>query len=236
MASPQLSPASAPRRRGPIDHLAAAAPRIGGGALVVRDRSLCGKWVLRGNVADRRFFATAESALGIPLPREPNTTSASAHGYTVLWLGPSEWLCVSADEQREQLAARLAGADLRATDVGDGRARFALSGRRVLDLLRKGTPLDVGPRSFPAGRCASTLLARIDVLIHHGVDGGDYDIYCDRGFAEFLFLWLVDAAAEFGPRTAQSTRPISAAERGQSTRNSAQAAIAAGAAARGTGR
>ena len=190
---------SAPRRRGPIDHLAAAPLAVGDGALVVRDRSICGKWVLRGNVVDPGFFASAEATLGLPLPREPNTTTVSEDS-TVLWLGPSEWLCVCANERREALDRRLVSSGLRATDVGDGRARFALSGHRAIDLLRKGTALDVGPRAFPAGRCASTLLARVDVVLHHAAGGKSYDIYCDRGFAEYLFLWLVDAAAEFAGR------------------------------------
>lgn len=205
---------SAPRRRGPIDHLAAAPLTVGDGALVVRDRSICGKWVLRGNTADPGtadpgtadpgFFASAEAALGLPLPREPNTTAAS-EAWTVLWLGPSEWLCVCANERRETLGRRLVSPPLRATDVGDGRARFALSGPRAIDLLRKGTALDVGPRAFPPGRCASTLLARIDVVLHHAANGQAHDIYCDRGFAEYLFIWLADAATEFTGRGAPDT-------------------------------
>jgi len=187
---------STPRRRGPIDHLAAAPLTIGDDALVIRDRSICGKWVLRGNAADPGFFASAEAALGLPLPREPNTTAVT-ETWTVLWLGPSEWLCVCADERREALGRSLVSSRLRATDVGDGRARFTLSGHRAIDLLHKGTALDVGPRAFPPGHCASTLLARIDVVLHHVAGGQAHDIYCDRGFAEYLFLWLADAAAEF---------------------------------------
>lgn len=190
---------SAPRRRGPIDHLAAAPLIIGDGAFGVRDRSICGKWVLRGHCADPEFFPSAEAALDLPLPREPNRTTVS-EDWTVLWLGPSEWLCVCVNERRETLGRRLVSSGLRATDVGDGRSRFALSGHRVIDVLRKGTALDVGPRAFPVGCCASTLLARIDVILHHAADGNAHDIYCDRGFAEYLFLWLADAAAEFAGR------------------------------------
>ena len=54
------------------------------------------------------------------------------------------------------------------------------------------------PRQFRPGRCAQTGLARAGVLIHQTGAEPAYDIYVDRSFAEYLWTWLEDAAAEFG--------------------------------------
>ena len=50
------------------------------------------------------------------------------------------------------------------------------------------------------GACAQTRLAKAPVLVRRLDDGGAYEIVVRRSFADYLWLWLEDAAAEYGLR------------------------------------
>ena len=150
---------------------------------------------LRGNPQHGRFLASAQAALGCTLPLQPNT-AVCASNCTVLWLGPDEWLLSSkhADNINEQLA--IAGGFL--TDVSHGRAALRIGGPHVRELLAKDCSLDLHPRSFQAGHCAQTALAHIGVLLYLPPTGDAFELYCARSYAQHLWHWLTEAAAEYG--------------------------------------
>ena len=118
----------------------------------------------------------------------------------VLWLGPDEWLVVAPDARRAELEHRLgaavAGAHATVVDVSAQRTVLDLAGRAAPDVLRKGCALDLHPRAFAAGRCASTELARCAVVLWQR-DAERYWVLVRASFAEHLALWLADAAAEY---------------------------------------
>ena len=164
------------------------------------ERPFTAKLNLRGDPADAGFRSAVEAALGVPLPVAPNT-AAGGGAVTVLWLGPDEWLVSGAAGREAGLAA-----DLRAalgetlcavTDVTEAQTIIALGGARARAVLRKGCRIDLHPRAFRPGQCAQTALAKAQVLLHQTGDAPDYDIYVDRSFAEYLWLWLDDASLEF---------------------------------------
>jgi len=64
-------------------------------------------------------------------------------------------------------------------------------------LLDKGCSLDLHPRIFPVGSCAQTALAHVGVLLHRR-DIATFELYCARSYAQHLWHWLTEAAAEFG--------------------------------------
>jgi sarcosine oxidase subunit gamma len=148
--------------------------------------------------ADRDGVQAVARALGVPLPRIPNTSTAGEN-VSSLWLGPDEWLVVSDVEPPpallERLRGALAGHHAAVTDVSDARTiiRVTTPG----DLLAKGCGLDLHPRAFGPGACAQTLLARIPVILHRPGHEADIDVYVPRSFAEHLRTWLTDAALEF---------------------------------------
>ena len=166
-----------------------------GGAILLEDRSRIAKLLLRGKPDDEAFLKAAEQALGVAPPLEPNRTAAAGE-VTVLWTQPGEWLVLAAPEA--SLSDTLDAAGLVVTEVSDSRAALRLSGPRAVDLLRKGTSLDVHPRRFRPGHCAQTALAQAGVLLHRPGEEPAYDILCERSFAEYLWLWLEDAAGEWG--------------------------------------
>lgn len=156
---------------------------------------------LRGDGVDRGFLDRVRQALGVDLPAEPNT-AAEGTRHRVLWLGPNEWLVVAGEG--EQLAAALdaalAGLHVSVTDISDARAVIALSGAQARDVLAKGCPLDLHPRSFGPMRCAQSRLAKVAVLIDQRDDAPSYDLYVLRSQARYLWRWLDDAAREYAVR------------------------------------
>ncbi len=189
-------------RQGVLDHrhldARAADPNTVG--VVLCERRFVGKINLRGR-PNKRFLAAVRAASGLEPPTEPNT-AVGGNGRTALWLGPDEWLIVTAPGEEGATCASLRamrlGQHFAVTDVGEGRGVIGLAGPRARDVLAKGCPLDLHPRAFGPGRCAQSTLAKALVILHQTSDRPDYDIYVDRSFADYLWTWLEDAAAEYG--------------------------------------
>jgi sarcosine oxidase subunit gamma len=119
-------------------------------------------------------------------PVEPNTT-AVVNGWTVLWLGPDEWLVLGATERDFADAAA-------AVDVSAGRVAFELAGDDAHLVLARGCSLDLDPEVFTPGRCAQTLLARAQVILDRP-DETTFRILVRPSYASYLRAWLGDAMA-----------------------------------------
>lgn len=191
------------QRQGVLDHLHLAARAVddpGDAGVVLCERRFVGKINLRGEPTES-FRDAVAGALGCAPPVDANTTGQSGDNI-VLWLGPNEWLVVTPPggefEAATSLRAKLEGQHAAVTDVSEGRAVIGLSGAHARDVLTKGCPLDVHPREFKAGDCAQSTLGRALVILHQTSDAPAYDIYVERSFADYLWTWLEDAAAEYG--------------------------------------
>ena len=160
---------------------------------------------LRLGEGDIAALAAIEAALGGILPRTPNTTGAIVGGATVFWLGPDEFMVAGDDgnvDLERGLRAAAEGHHVALVDVSDGRAVIRIVGARARDVLEKGCSLDLHDRVFAPGRCAQSGLAQASILLHRIADPAAnetaWDIYVDRSFAGYLWMWLEDAAREFG--------------------------------------
>jgi sarcosine oxidase subunit gamma len=156
---------------------------------------------LRGDPRDARFVRAVESIVDLRVPVAPGSCAAGLLAQA-LWLGPDQWLIVTAVQEGASLSASLR-ASLRGiasavTDVSCARIVYAVGGTCARDLLAKGCPLDLHERAFPAGRCAQTLLAKLPVLIHRGAAEPAFDLYIGRSYADYAWDWLRSAAAEYG--------------------------------------
>jgi sarcosine oxidase subunit gamma len=146
---------------------------------------------------DLRANAELTRRLSIPFPSRPNTY-ATGTSVDVLWLGPDEWLLAGpAEASRDllvDLAQALAGEHHSLVDVSAARAVLELSGPGVLGLLSKGCGLDLHPRSWHAGDCAQTLLARVPVILQQRDDATR--IFVRPSLGDYLVDWLLDAGAD----------------------------------------
>jgi len=122
-------------------------------------------------------------------PRQPNRATAN-NGVHALWVAPGEWLLVGEGEEIQIEAA--------SSDLSHGRTVFRIPANAARQILAKGCPLDLHPSAFPSGSCAQSLLAKADVLIYLHEDGGRFDLYVPRSYADYLWRWLEDAGAEYG--------------------------------------
>lgn len=199
-------------RTSPLAHLGLAGRAIADqergervAGVVMGERPFRGLVDLRGPAGDKAFDDAVKGALGVTVPVEPNTT-ASEGQVTLFWLGPDEWWVVTPDDgpaMAETLRAALAGQRAAVTDVSESRTCIRVQGPHARDLLAKGCPLDLHPRVFAPGRCAQSLCAKAMVTLHQVAgdedEGGPvFDLYVLNSFAEYLWLWLEDAAGEYG--------------------------------------
>ena len=184
-----------------FDTVSAGSP-VEDAAVVISELPFLGHLNLRGDSVDTGFTNAAEAALGLVLPTEPNTVAVNGE-MLALWLGPDEWLVVTPPSAQtrlsESLEAALDGKHAAVTDVTGGQTVITLSGPRARDVLAKGCPLDLHPAVFKPGHCAQTLVAKANVTIRC-VDGSPaFELIVRRSFAEYMALWLHDAAQDYGP-------------------------------------
>jgi sarcosine oxidase subunit gamma len=184
--------------------LAADGAPAGGGVRMV-EVAHTGKIDLRGDATDEAFATAVREAVGVELPLVP-LTSTHAGAATVLWLGPDEWLiaCEAGAEaaMAQALRTALEGVPCAITDFTEAQTIVRISGPRARDLIAKGCTLDLHPRVFGLGRVARSTLAHAAVVLHQTASEGDadgpaFDLYVARSFAEHLWRWLADAAAEY---------------------------------------
>ncbi len=134
--------------------------------------------------------AAIEAALGVALDSAANR--ATARGTTtILWVGPGRWLVVAPERDGSDLEARLlaglAGTQGAITDLCNGRTVLRIAGPRGRDLL-------------PAGSCAQGLLGHVGALIHAVDAAPTFDLYIARSYAQTVWEWLGESAAEYGYR------------------------------------
>ena len=161
---------------------------------------------LRGDPADKTFVSTANKILRQDLPLGPNTVSNGIS--TIYWLGPDEWLIVTAGGDRPTLSTLLEdalhGMHASLNDLTGGQVAMRISGDNATALLAKGCTLDLHATTFSTNQCAQSGLAKASVLISKVDDGPTFDVFVRRSFAEYLALWLQHAGAEYGIRFTSS--------------------------------
>lgn len=173
--------------------------------VVLSERALLGHINLRGDPADASFLEAARGTLGCDLPLQPNTF-VDAGAVQALWLGPNEWLIVTeqaedavATNLRQALASRFCAI----TEIGSGQTVITVAGARARELIAQGCTLDLHPRVFGAGRCAQTRLAKAGIVLMQTDDVPTFALVVRRSFADYLWLWLTDAATDFATAIAQ---------------------------------
>ena len=195
--------AEAPAPRSALAGLADALAEMRADGVSLADQPARVRLNLRLDPEDAEALTAAGAALGGSLPRTPNTAAATINGWTLLWLGPDEWLITGPAEDgaglEDALQARLDGHCHALTDVSAMYATLALTGPRAREVLMKGCRLDLHPRAFAPGACIQTSLARGHVILHQTDDAPSYEITVRNSFSAYLATWLLDAMAEYLP-------------------------------------
>lgn len=127
------------------------------------------------------------------VPFEPNTFVTDGTQET-LWLGPDEWLLVTAPDGVHALMQRLRDAlgetHHSVVDVTANRAVLDLTGGGRLAALAQGCSVDLSRRAWRTGKCAQTLLAAVPVILQER-DAGTR-VFVRPSYLTHLMSWLAD--------------------------------------------
>ncbi|UCH39059.1 MAG: sarcosine oxidase subunit gamma [Gammaproteobacteria bacterium] len=171
-----------------------------GSAPRIEEKPFNGYINLRGRSDNTGFSAGVLKVLGVEAPTEANTV-IDAGDNRIYWLGPDEWLIVTPAGQQDQLKsdllAALKGVFSSVVDNSSGLTMIHVSGENATALLATDCPLDLHPREFKPGQCAQTRLAKAGMIISPLADGSGFEVIIRRSFADYLLLWLQDAAVAF---------------------------------------
>ena len=171
-----------------------------GNAPRIEEKHLLGYVNLRGRTSNTKFLAGVLKVLGCEPPTAANTVIESGD-YRIYWLGPDEWLVVTPAAQQDQvkteLLAALDGVFCSVVDNSSGLTMLHVTGDNAAGLLATDCPFDLHPRNFKPGQCAQTRLAKAGMTISPLADGAGFEVIIRRSFADYLLLWLQDAAIAY---------------------------------------
>jgi sarcosine oxidase subunit gamma len=186
------------QQESPLVQIDFAEPR--GNAPRIEEKPFLGYLNLRARDNNTGFLAVTLKVLGCEPPTAANTVIESGD-YRIYWLGPDEWLVVTPTGQQDQvkteLLASLDGVFCAVVDNSSGLTMLHVTGDNAAALLATDCPFDLHPRQFKHGQCAQTRLAKAGMTISPLADGAGFEVIIRRSFADYLLLWLQDAAIAF---------------------------------------
>ena len=149
---------------------------------------------LRGDPDNGPFAAAVETVLGLPLPRQPRSSS-TAGDLSMLWLSVDQWLVQCPRERSSDLARDLSQA-LSATPslvvvMSDARTILRLEGDGVRELIMKGAPVDLTAPEFAKGTVRRLRFGELAAMVHMVGETPDVvDLFVFRSYAIFAWEWL----------------------------------------------
>ena len=127
----------------------------------------------------------------------PNAGKTSNNSITrIIWMGPDNWFVFSSKDISEDLNI-FKETDFAITDLSHSRSIIELEGEMVYEVLKKGSPLDVG--KLKEGNCANTVYNGITITLDFiSNDPNIIRIFGLRSFGESLYHSVTDASLEYG--------------------------------------
>ena len=136
---------------------------------------------------------------GLSLPQKNPLISAN-ESMRILWIGPETWLFISTNSNlRDLISSACSDSDFAITDLSHSRATVEIKGAHTLDVIKKGSPLNVNENTFKEGNCANTTYNGINILIDFiSNNPKTIRLYALRSFGGSFYHSITDAALEFG--------------------------------------
>jgi heterotetrameric sarcosine oxidase gamma subunit len=189
-----------PAQRSPLTHRKALTGT--NGAVRIAELPFLGKLILRAD--PEAAVEKLRAALGLGLPFEP-LTSATEGETSVLWLGPDEWMLVTAPGAAAETSAKageaLAGVHHQLVDVGDYYTVIEIAGPKARELLMKLTTLDLHTRAFHAGMVAGSVFGRATATLWLPLGHADdeaFRLFIRWSMADYLWCAAAEAGREWG--------------------------------------
>jgi sarcosine oxidase subunit gamma len=170
---------------------------IASGAVVIQPLPARARSSLR---LDPALLATTGPIAGLTLDMAINRRTTPG-GRAAMRLGPDEWLLCGPEEEATQILLdvekAVAGLHHSLVDISHRHVAFSVSGRRAVDAINSGCPLDLSSAAFPTGHATRTLLGKAEVILARTDDGPTFEIECARSFAAYIREFLLEAAREY---------------------------------------
>ena len=150
----------------------------------------CGMLILKGDrIAQDRF----SEVLGMDIPRISNT--ATVHDtYSVLWLGPAEWLLIVPESDEDRIASELSydAADdwAAAIIVSDHYSIITIQGSETTEVLAQACAIDIHPQEFSIGQCCRCAFARTTAIVRPLDSQGTYELILESSYVQYAEHWL----------------------------------------------
>ena len=142
--------------------------------------------------------------LGLGLPFDP-LTSSTFGTTSFLWMGPDEWMLVTAPEDAGGLAiaarAALAGTHHQLVDVSDYYTIVEIAGPKAREALMKLTTLDLHPRCFRPGMVTGSVFGKVNAVLWLPLESAGeqaFSLLIRWSMADYLWCAVADAGREWG--------------------------------------
>ena len=138
------------------------------------------------------------SISSLKFPREPLSV-VSNNQTRILWQAPRNWLVLSTNTQNDLLKEfnKLDLLNFAVTDVSHSRTIIQLEGKKVVEVLKKGCPINID--QFKINNSFNSIYNGITItvdILQERVE--KIRIYSLRSFGESLHYSLTDSSLEFG--------------------------------------
>ena len=135
---------------------------------------------------------------GLKFPTNPLSV-VSNNETRILWQGPKNWLILSENSQKDLLKElnKLDSLNYAVTDISHSRTIIQLEGKKVVEVLKKGCPINID--QFKMNNSFNSIYNGITItvdILQEGVE--KIRIYSLRSFGESLYHSLTDSSLEFG--------------------------------------
>lgn len=194
-------PGQGPRAESPLYHADLASVATSGpvdGGVQLQELKLMGHLVLRGSLQNQSFVDGFAEVMGFSLPE--SMQSVEAGDASVRWIAPDEWMLIVPGEEAFSLEKRLRElitGHFSIANVSGGQTVLMLTGKDAVNVLKKSTGYDVHDSNFPVGKVVSTTFAKTQAVIRR-TGTQKWELVIRRSFADYIWLWLQDASAEYG--------------------------------------
>ena len=118
----------------------------------------------------------------------------------ILWTGPDICIVVSIDKNvKDKIAKTVNEEDFATTDLSHSRAVIEISGKNSIDVLKKGTPLNLNSTEFKKNNSANSSYNGISFTLDFIEDQNPtFRLFCLRSFGGSFYHSITDAALEYG--------------------------------------
>jgi sarcosine oxidase subunit gamma len=118
----------------------------------------------------------------------------------ILWTGPDICLVVSSDKNiKSKIVNSVNEEDFATTDISHSRAGIEISGKHAIDILKKGSPLNLNSSEFKKINCANSSYNGISFTVDFVDDvNSTFRLFCLRSFGGSFYHSITDAALEYG--------------------------------------